>query len=332
MPTNVEMPLLGDPASPVTVRTWHVQADQRVARGQVLALIEQGSVSQQLTAPDAGTVESIHVPEGHSAPSGTLLLVLAPQFHIAAAIAAEPFPPPSHPPPSLGSLISLLAAFAFETLRSFLLIAALLVVGGLVLVVALVWVLSPRHDWIAALAVAIASVTHGVFGTVIAGYLALLLAASRAITRRQIGSQLLTMSLTLATRDHPTLAKSVVHASLTPQQVREFREGLDQVIEIASKGYLHRIRRWFLRRLASALIVAVQRLLRVEATSDDGIRVPSLAHQLGSRIDLALAATLIRAAVWPLVILLAVECAVVVTVVLGQKAFQSSPSSAPSLD
>jgi pyruvate dehydrogenase E2 component (dihydrolipoamide acetyltransferase) len=88
------MPSLGADMEAGTVLTWHVAPGDRVARGQVVMLVDTDKAEIETEIWEDGVVEEILVPVGRKVPVGTPLLRLR-----ATGAAAEAPPPAAAPPP-----------------------------------------------------------------------------------------------------------------------------------------------------------------------------------------------------------------------------------------
>ena len=74
---NVLMPQLGETVAEGTVAAWHKQAGDTVEKGDMLLDVETDKVATEITAPAAGVLSSIAVPEGETVDVGTVLAIIA---------------------------------------------------------------------------------------------------------------------------------------------------------------------------------------------------------------------------------------------------------------
>jgi len=74
---NVLMPQLGETVAEGTVAAWHKQAGDTVEKGDMLLDVETDKVATEITAPAAGVLSNIAVPEGETVDVGTVLAVIA---------------------------------------------------------------------------------------------------------------------------------------------------------------------------------------------------------------------------------------------------------------
>jgi pyruvate dehydrogenase E2 component (dihydrolipoamide acetyltransferase) len=59
-----------------TIVEWRTAPGARIARGDVIALVETAKAAAELEAPESGAVVEILVPEGHTVPAGTVVAVI----------------------------------------------------------------------------------------------------------------------------------------------------------------------------------------------------------------------------------------------------------------
>ena len=90
---NVLMPQLGETVAEGTVAAWHKKAGDTVEKGDMLLDVETDKVATEITAPAAGVLSSIAVPEGETVDVGTVLAIIAVEGEVveeAATAAAAP--------------------------------------------------------------------------------------------------------------------------------------------------------------------------------------------------------------------------------------------------
>jgi pyruvate dehydrogenase E2 component (dihydrolipoamide acetyltransferase) len=100
---ELKMPSLGADMEAGVLSRWLVAPGDRVARGDVVALVETVKSEIEMEAFEGGVVEKLLVDEGREVPVGTPLALLrtgeeAPEAEVPAPVpAAEPAPPPGPP-------------------------------------------------------------------------------------------------------------------------------------------------------------------------------------------------------------------------------------------
>ena len=99
MPTELKMPQLGESVHEGTISRWLKQPGDRVEKYEPLLEVATDKVETEVTAPEAGVVQQLLVPEGATVPVGTLLATIgedgqavAPADAVAAAAPASPTP------------------------------------------------------------------------------------------------------------------------------------------------------------------------------------------------------------------------------------------------
>lgn len=104
MATEIKVPTLGESVTTATVGRWMKQAGDVVAADEPIAELETDKVTVEVTAPTAGVLTSIAVPEGSEVAVGGLLAMLdadaAATASAAASTASPPTPVPAAPAPA----------------------------------------------------------------------------------------------------------------------------------------------------------------------------------------------------------------------------------------
>ena len=95
MATDIKVPTLGESVTTATVARWLKQQGEAVAADEPLVELETDKVTVEVTAPSAGVLTSIVVPQGGEVEVGALLGIL----DASATATAAPKPPVSAPPP-----------------------------------------------------------------------------------------------------------------------------------------------------------------------------------------------------------------------------------------
>ena len=90
---EIRMPRLSDTMEEGTIARWLKQPGDSVARGDVLAEIETDKATMDLEAYEAGVLEQILLPEGESAPIGSVVAL------VGSGEGAPPAPAPATPAP-----------------------------------------------------------------------------------------------------------------------------------------------------------------------------------------------------------------------------------------
>ena len=107
MATEIKVPTLGESVTSATVARWMKHAGDAVAVDEPLVELETDKVTVEVTAPAAGVLTSIAVPEGGEVEVGALLALLEAGATAAApsGALARPAPPPQAPAasPATGS-------------------------------------------------------------------------------------------------------------------------------------------------------------------------------------------------------------------------------------
>lgn len=86
MAEDVILPKWGLTMEEGTVTAWLKKEGDAVAEGEILAEVETDKVNSELTAPIAGIVAKILVPQGETVAVGTTLVILAASAEEAEAI------------------------------------------------------------------------------------------------------------------------------------------------------------------------------------------------------------------------------------------------------
>ena len=76
MTTKVNLPKPGMGIDEATVLRWIKGIGDRVERGEPIVEIETAKATQEIEAPVSGTITSILVPEGQTAPVNTALALI----------------------------------------------------------------------------------------------------------------------------------------------------------------------------------------------------------------------------------------------------------------
>jgi len=99
MATEIKVPTLGESVTSATVARWMKHAGDAVAVDEPLVELETDKVTVEVTAPAAGVLTSIAVPEGGEVEVGALLALLEAGAKAAApsGALARPAPPPQAP-------------------------------------------------------------------------------------------------------------------------------------------------------------------------------------------------------------------------------------------
>ena len=95
MAIEIKVPTLGESVTTATVARWLKQQGEAVAADEPLVELETDKVTVEVTAPSAGVLTSIVVPQGGEVEVGALLGILDAN----ATATAAPKPPVSAPPP-----------------------------------------------------------------------------------------------------------------------------------------------------------------------------------------------------------------------------------------
>lgn len=96
---EIRMPRLSDTMEEGTIARWLKQPGDSVARGDVLAEIETDKATMDLEAYEAGVLEQILLPEGESAPIGSVVALVG-SGEGAPPAPATPAPPPTRAAPA----------------------------------------------------------------------------------------------------------------------------------------------------------------------------------------------------------------------------------------
>ena len=70
---DITVPNLGESVTEATVATWHKAEGEAVSAGELLVELETDKVTQEVSAPVDGVLESIKVAEGETVEVGVLL-------------------------------------------------------------------------------------------------------------------------------------------------------------------------------------------------------------------------------------------------------------------
>ncbi len=106
MSTEIKVPTLGESVTTATVARWIKQPGEAVAADEALVELETDKVTVEVTAPAAGVLTSIAVPEGAEVEVGSILGLLeaggaataAPRPMVAQPVAPTPAPAPAPRP------------------------------------------------------------------------------------------------------------------------------------------------------------------------------------------------------------------------------------------
>jgi len=76
MPTKVNLPKSGMGIEEATVLRWLKKVGDKVQAGEAIVEVETAKATQEVQAPASGTLSSILVPEGETAPVNTALAMI----------------------------------------------------------------------------------------------------------------------------------------------------------------------------------------------------------------------------------------------------------------
>jgi len=102
MATEITVPTLGESVTTATVARWLKQPGEAVAADEALCELETDKVTVEVTAPSAGVLTSVAVPEGTEVEVGALLAMLDAEGTVTVRPAANPASGVNPPPRPLG--------------------------------------------------------------------------------------------------------------------------------------------------------------------------------------------------------------------------------------